>query len=58
MWKGGNIKVLTVVCAVTALAVGTYANLLLNPGFENGIGEEATSWWRYESRPDAKVGEL
>lgn len=42
------MRVLTVVCSVVALAVGAHANLLLNPGFENGSGEEATGWWRYE----------
>lgn len=43
------MKKIVGIAVVMAVALSASANLLLNPGFENGSGNDATSWWRYEN---------
>lgn len=43
------MKKLLVAIVMVSLAGLASANLLLNPGFESGSGNDATSWWRYEN---------
>jgi hypothetical protein len=43
------MKKVLVWLAVIGCAFSASANLLLNPGFENGSGNDATSWWRYQN---------
>ncbi len=43
------MKKLLAMLVIVALASVASANLLLNPGFENGSGNDATDWWRYQN---------
>ena len=43
------MKKLSVATLVVGLVSIANANLLLNPGFEDGSGNDATSWWRYQN---------
>lgn len=43
------MKKLLVGVVIAGMAGLASANLLLNPGFESGSGNDATSWWRYEN---------